>query len=146
MEVPKVPDSSTFRFRARLRTRWSDEDNQQVVNNAVYMTLLEEARFRYFTELDGLRENHFPFVLAQTNVVFLLPGRGGVEVDVLARTTHLGTTSFTQVYRIVEVANGATWCEAEARLVAWDAARRAKQDLPAELRTAVARFEGLSTS
>ena len=39
MHVPQVPESSRIRFRTRSHTRWSDEDNQNVVNNAVYMTL-----------------------------------------------------------------------------------------------------------
>jgi len=38
-----VPPSEAIRFRARCRTRWSDEDSQGVLNNAVYLTLLEEA-------------------------------------------------------------------------------------------------------
>ena len=35
----------------KQRTRWCDEDNQNVLNNAVYMTLLEEARVAYFLQL-----------------------------------------------------------------------------------------------
>ena len=38
MEQPQVPPSDAVRFRARAHTRWSDEDNQGVLNNAVYLT------------------------------------------------------------------------------------------------------------
>ena len=62
MHVPQVPDSSRVRFRCRARTRWSDEDNQNVLNNAVYMTLLEEARHAYFGKLGLLEGWHFPFL------------------------------------------------------------------------------------
>ncbi len=124
MERPNVPLSKDIRFRVTLHTRWSDEDNQAVVNNAVYLTLLEETRHRYFSELGLLEENRFPFVLAQTNISFLRPGRGGVDVVVEAATTHVGQTSFTQAYRVIEKASGAVWCEAEARLVAWDPVKR----------------------
>ena len=143
METPRVPESSALRFRVALRTRWSDEDNQNVLNNAIFLTLFEEARYRYFTDLKLLDDNHFPFVLAQTNVVFIAPGRGGVEVIVEARTTHLGTTSFTQVYRVKDAASGDTWCEAEARLVAWDNTRRAKGTMSPTFRARVAKLEGL---
>ena len=61
------------RFRCKARTRWSDEDNQNVLNNAVYMTLLEEGRHAYFERLGLLELNHFPFVLAQTNIRFVAP-------------------------------------------------------------------------
>lgn len=143
METPRVPESSSIRFRVTLRTRWSDEDNQNVLNNAVYLTLFEEARHRYFSDLGLLEGNHFPFVLAQTNVVFLAPGRGGVDVVVEAVTTHVGTSSFAQAYRVKDAGSGAVWCEAEARLVAWDNARRAKATMSAVFRERVVAFEGL---
>jgi len=139
MERPNVPDSARLRFRARIATRWSDEDNQQVLNNAVYLTLFEETRFRYFREL--LSSNQFPFLLAQTNVLFVAPGRGGAEVDVECATTEVGTTSFTQVYRVKEAATGATWAEGEARLVCYDPETKAKRPLTPELRAAIERRE-----
>jgi acyl-CoA thioester hydrolase len=132
-----------MRFRVTLHTRWSDEDNQNVLNNAVYLTLFEEARHRYFGDLGLLEGNHFPFVLAQTNVVFLAPGQGGVDVVVEARTTSLGASSFTQSYRVQDAASGATWCEAEARLVAWDGAKRAKGALSPAFRARLVAFESL---
>jgi acyl-CoA thioester hydrolase len=145
METPKVPPSASMRFRVRLRTRWSDEDNQGVLNNAVYLTLFEETRFAYFTRLGLLSKNQFPFLLAQTNVVFLSPGRGGAEVEAEAATVHLGTSSFTQVYRVRDVASGVAWCEAEARLVAWDNQRGAKMNsMQADFRARMAEFEGLA--
>ena len=78
MHAPQVPESARLRFRVRLRTRWSDEDNQNVLNNAVYLTLLEEARHAYFSKLDLLDGSHFPFLLAQCNLRFLSAGRGAV--------------------------------------------------------------------
>ena len=139
MESPRVPDSKELTFRARLVTRWSDEDNHGVLNNAVYLTLLEEARQRWFGALGLLVGNRFPFLLAQTNVRFVAPGRGGVEVVVEAATTALGTTSFTQAYRVRAAGTGEVWCEAEARLVCWDPVRGAKTPMTAEFRAALER-------
>ena len=143
MQPPRVPRSEELRFRVRLRTRWSDEDNQNVLNNAVYLTLLEEARHAYFGELGLLEQNHFPFVLAQTNVAFLRPGTGGAAVEVELCTKMLGKSSFTQAYRVREVDRDAVLCEAEAVFVCWDNAARAKRDMAPEFRAAVAAFEGL---
>jgi acyl-CoA thioesterase FadM len=145
METPEIPPSPAMRFRVKLRTRWSDEDNQRVLNNAVYLTLFEETRFAYFTKLGLLSENQFPFLLSQTNVVFLAPGRGGAEIEVEAATIHLGTSSFTQAYRVRDVESGVVWCEAEARLVAWDNACGAKTKMSSAFRARLAEFEGLST-
>ena len=120
MDAPQVPPSPEMPFRTRLRTRWSDEDNQSVLNNPVYMTLFEEARHAYFSEHGMLSENKFPFLLLQTNVRFVAPGRGGEGVFVELATTHAGRSSFSQAYR-VRSADGETWCEAEAVLVLVDA-------------------------
>ena len=141
METPQVPESSALRFRVELATRWSDEDNQGMVNNAVYMTLLEETRHAYFKSLGLLTDNRFPFVLAQTNILFVAPGIGGAKVAVEASTVHLGTRSFTQAYRVREQESGRVLCEATARLVAWDEARRASTAMGDEFRDRIGRFE-----
>ena len=140
MENPNVPDSRTIRFRVTLHTRWSDEDNQGVLNNAVFLTLFEEARHRYFGDLGLLEGAMFPFVLAQTNVAFLSPGKGGVDVVVEAKTTVLGRSSFTQGYRVIDT-GGVVWCEAEARLVAWDNVAHKKGSMSSTFRERVAAFD-----
>ena len=143
MHTPQVPDSARIRFRPRMRTRWSDEDNQAVLNNAVFMTLFEEARHMYFERLGLLDTNQFPFLLAQTNVRFLAPGRGGVEVEVELVTTRLGNASFEQAYRVREAHGGRVWCEAQAVLVTYDPASGGSTPMSAAFRSAVAAYEGL---
>jgi len=124
-------------FRVRLRTRWSDEDTQGVLNNAVYLTLFEEARFAFFSGLEQLEKNHFPFVLAQTNVMHLAPGRGGREVEVELATTQVGRSSFTQAYRVREGVDGQVLCEGEARLVCVDPASGRKAPMNEAFRRAL---------
>lgn len=143
MEQPQVPASHALRFRARAHTRWSDEDNQGVLNNAVYLTLFEEARHAYFGDLGLLAANRFPFLLAQCNCRFLSAGRGGVDVSIETGTVHLGSSSLTQAYRVRD-GEGRVWAEASARLVCYDPASGASAPMTPEFRAAVARFEGLS--
>ena len=143
METPRVPPSSVMAVKVRLRTRWSDEDTQHVLNNAVLPTLFEEARFAYFSSLGLLEENRFPFVLAQTNVLYVAPGRGGREVEVEMATTSLGTSSFTQAYRVREVSTGDVWCEAESRLVCIDG-KGAKRAMDPAFRRAISARENPS--
>lgn len=145
MQPPRVPPSASIRFRARLWTRWSDEDNQGVLNNAVYLTLLEETRYRYFDHLGLIGAHHgFSFLLGQTNLRHLAPGRGPAEVEVEAATTCLGLKSFAQAYRIRDAAAGTVWAEAEAAMVMWDARAAATVPIPEAFRRAVAEFEGLA--
>lgn len=139
LSPPDVPPSEALSFRAHLRTRWSDEDNHGVLNNAVYSTLFEEGRLLYFSRLAALRENRFPFLLAQTNVRFLRPGRGGEEVVVEMGTRHLGRTSFVQAYRVVD-AQGVAWAEAEAACVFVDEDGR-PTPIPEEVRRGIEELE-----
>lgn len=143
MNAFSVPDSSKLRFRRRVHTRWSDEDNQNVLNNAVYMTLFEEARLGWARELGLLAGNHFPFLLAETHVRFVAPGKGGVEVEVELGTTRLGSSSFEQAYRVRELATGAVWAEARARLVCYDPTTKKSRPMDAQFRGAIVAFEGL---
>jgi acyl-CoA thioester hydrolase len=119
MEFETIPENRDLPFRCALRTRWSDEDRQGVLNNAVYLTLFEEARLQYFLDLGLMPEASFPFLLAQSQLRFVSPGRGGVEVQVQMGTTHLGNSSFEQCYR-VHGPDGTIWCEGRALLVCYD--------------------------
>jgi acyl-CoA thioester hydrolase len=147
MQVPQVPVDGEFRFRIRVFTRWSDEDLQGVLNNAVYATLCEEARYRYFEQLRLLKaDRHFPFVLLQSNIRFLAPGTGATEVEIAVRTVHLGSRSFRQAYRIRATASGVIWAEAEAVLVLWDPVSRGSAEIPTPFREAVISLEGNEAS
>ena len=143
MHQPQVPTPERLRFRVRLKTRWSDEDNQHVLNNAVYLTLCEEARHAYFSKLGLLSSNQFAFLLAQANVRFMAPGRGGEEVEVEMATLHLGRTSFSQAYRVRAAAGARTWCECEALLVCIDPHTGKSTPMAADFRARIAAFEGL---
>jgi acyl-CoA thioester hydrolase len=146
LERPLVPQE--LRFRTLVHTRWVDEDNQGVLNNAVYLTLLEEARHAYFGSLGLMDGAHFPFVLAQCNAWFVRPGRGGVDATVELATVQIGTSSFVQVYRVGERrgdASSETWLEAEALLVGWDNRTRTKAALTASFVERVRAFEAHGT-
>lgn len=146
METPLSPSPEEFRFECERSTRWSDEDNQGVVNNAVYMTLLEEARHAYFSALGLLAENRFPFLLAQTNIAFLRPVRGGARIRIRIRTVQLGRTSFEQVYELSCAHSGTVHARAQARLVCYQPESGEKLAMTAEFRAAIARLEGLATA
>ena len=146
METPDVPADEALRFKTTLRTRWVDEDNQSVLNNAIYLTLMEEGRHAYFSQLGLMEGDRFPFVLAAANLRFVAPGRGGAQVALAMSTVHLGASSFEQVYRLSDAETGAVWCEARHRLVAWDNEARCKRPMTPEFRDKIAEFEGLTES
>ena len=144
MDVPQLPATSEFNFIADCHTRWSDEDNLGVLNNAVYLTLLEEARFQYFSHLELLHlAKHFNFLLGQTNIRFLAPGRGSAQVKVAIQTSKLGNRSFTQKYRLYCPLTDIIWAEAEAVMVVWSQKARSASDMPDEFRVRISEFEGM---
>jgi acyl-CoA thioester hydrolase len=89
-----------YRFCAEVPLRWVDVDAVGVVNNAVYLSLLEQARYLYFEHLGLLSGPMLPFLLAETNVKFVRPGKLGMKVEVAAATTRLGNRSFAMQYEV----------------------------------------------
>jgi acyl-CoA thioester hydrolase len=92
--------SMMYRFAAEVPLRWVDVDSAGVVNNAVYLSLMEQARYLYFTQLGLLDDHVVPFVLAEVQIKFARPGRLGMKVEVAARVSRLGTSSFHMDYEV----------------------------------------------
>ncbi len=127
-----------FRFDTAVPLRWADVDSAGVVNNAVFLSLMEQARYLYFQHLGLVTDHAVPFVLAEATVKFQRPGRLGMNLEVAVRTGKLGTTSFQMDY---EVRAGAeTLVTAHASLVFVDAQMR-PCPVPADWRTAIEQFE-----
>ncbi len=129
-----------FRFAAEVPLRWVDVDSAGVVNNASYLSLMEQSRYLYFQHLGLMQGHHVPFVLAETTVKFLRPGLLGMRVEVAARVASLGTSSFAMEYEVR--AGDLVLVTAKAALVFVDAARK-PTPIPADWRAAVQQFEQL---
>lgn len=129
-----------YRFEADVPLRWVDVDSAGVVNNAVFLSLMEQARFAYFEHLGLLMDHRVPFVIAETTVKFLRPGRLGMAIRVAARVAKIGDRSCQMDY---EVRSGDdVLVKATAALVFVDAALR-PMAVPAAFRAAVEQFEEL---
>ena len=130
-----------FRFAAEVPLRWVDVDSAGVVNNATYLSLMEQARYLYFTQLGLMNDHRVPFVLAEANVKFLRPGRLGMKVEVAARVGELGRSSFQMDYEIR--AEELVLVTGHAALVFVDAATR-PMPIPDDWREAIVQFEQLA--
>lgn len=131
----------SYRFATEVPLRWVDVDSEGIVNNAVYLSLMEQARFAYFAGLGLLQGHRVPFVLARAELQFRRPGRFGMRVRVGVKVTRLGRSSFDMDYLVWgddhELVAGTAvlvWVDEQFRPVPLDAAvRRALQE-----------FEGLA--
>lgn len=88
--------------RVALRVRWRDLDAFEHVNNASFLTFLEEARLAWLDSLgDGWQGEAFKPVLAATHLNYRRQLTWPNEVAVELHVERLGTTSLTLAHRIV---------------------------------------------
>ncbi len=85
-------------FVHRETVRWQDIDCHGVLNNAVYLTLFEQARYAYFRTLGQMRGDRFPFLVGEASVRFEKSATAGLELAITARVTRLGDSSFDMEY------------------------------------------------
>ena len=117
----------------RIVIRWRDIDAYQHVNNAVYLTYLEECRDAWVREVMG---PDFDFVIVRVAIDYREElSLADAEVVVTCVGTGYGTSSIRTRERISK-RDGAVSAEAESVIVAHDSeARRARRLTAAERST-----------
>jgi acyl-CoA thioester hydrolase len=130
-----------YRFSTRLAVRWSDVDAAGVVNNAVYFSLVEQARFEYFGRLGILRGQQFPFLLGETSARFHRSARAGMKLEVFTKVVRLGEKSLEMAYEVQH--DGALLATLRATLVHVDEGL-SSEPIPDSVRGAISQFEGIS--
>ena len=84
-----------FPFVHREVVRFRDLDALAHVNNAVFLTYLEQARFHFLQHLGVARIEDAPsLILARVEIDFRSPAGFGDEIDVGVRTGRIGSKSF----------------------------------------------------
>ncbi len=89
-----------FKFKTPIYQRWSDMDEAGHVNNAVYLTYLEEARVRYFHEATKWNWQEDGIILANVNMNYVRPLLYNEAAFIYARVSKIGTKSFEMQYII----------------------------------------------
>ena len=94
-------------FRHSIEVRFRDCDPMGHVNNAVYLTYLEQARFAHWRAVwgfnfEGLPDDAPGVILARAEIDYRRPARYGDLLDVQITLDRIGTTSFAYSYRIVD--------------------------------------------
>jgi acyl-CoA thioester hydrolase len=111
----------------RIVVRFSDCDPLGHVNNATYLTYLEQARIELWREQIGSWSQIGPdgrrgqgFILARAEVDFRSQARDGDALDVHLSLVGFGTKSATYAYEIVDVPTGRVVVEARTVQVWFD--------------------------
>ncbi|AAG19726.1 MULTISPECIES: thioesterase family protein [Halobacterium] len=89
-----------FAFTETVDVRYQDHDTMGHVNNAVYVTYMEQARFAYLTDGIGRAPTDLDMVVVNLSVDFNRPVEFADTVTVGASITHVGDTSFTMAYEV----------------------------------------------
>ena len=121
-------------FRTPIALRWSDLDALNHVNNARYLTFLEQARIEWFDTVDEpwMTDEIGP-VVATATLNFKRPIEYPASIAIELFTERVGNTSVTIGHRIV-AADGTVHCDGHVVAVWIDRRSGKPVPLPAAVR------------
>lgn len=124
-------------FRMPLALRWRDLDAFNHVNNATFLTYVEEARIRWFESMqeEWATERAAP-VLASVQMHYRMPVPYPAEVAVELHIERLGNSSVTIGHRIVSQDGATLHADGHAVMVWVDRASGRPVALPGAVRRA----------
>ncbi len=133
------PDSnSSVMFRTELAVRWRDLDAFNHVNNAMFLSYIEEARLRWLLTLDGpwMDANVAP-VVASALVNFKRPIVWPEEIAVELFVNRVGNSSFILGHRILSAKDTSVlYCDGHVVMVWFDSRTQTSAPLPESVRAA----------
>jgi acyl-CoA thioester hydrolase len=117
--------------------RFRDLDPMGHVNNAVFLTYIEQARFAFLAEVGAATSlADLNMIVARVEIDFKAPVGFGDEVEISVRASRFGTKSFDLDY-VLRV-DGDIVAEAKSVQVAYDYGRREPIPLPSDWREKMA--------
>ncbi|WP_203321603.1 acyl-CoA thioesterase [Pseudoxanthomonas beigongshangi] len=137
--MTSTPESSPDRKMLAaipISVRWRDMDSMGHVNNAKYVSYLEEARVRWILDIPGVSmTDRIAPVVAANNINYRRPLTWPNDILVELYVDRLGTSSVTIGHRIVDQ-NGALYCDGNVVVVWMDTHTGKSAPLPDAVRNA----------
>jgi acyl-CoA thioester hydrolase len=135
-----------FGFSLRQPVVLRDLDGFGHVNNAVYLTYVENARVAYLREVVGARTvAEIGNVMAGVTLEFRAPIDYPDEIEIGVRCERIGGKSFELAHRIVR-GDGRLAAEARSTQVMFDVEAERAIEVPADWRRAIEVYEGRATA
>ncbi len=142
-----MEELKNFKHVTKIKLRFSDLDAMKHVNNATYLTYLEEARIKYFNDL--LNKNYgdidYQAVVGRIEIDYLHPIVLGDVVEIYTRIKKIGNKS-VDVEHIIAIRKNDDLIKAAVsltKLVYFDYETQTTKPIPNEDRKIIAQFEGL---
>jgi acyl-CoA thioester hydrolase len=121
-------------FEHELEVRFRDCDSFGHVNNAVYLTYLEQARFAYWQRLSGQSGVLRTIILARMECDYRKPAVAGDRLIIRLRVTAIGNSSFTLEYEILNAKTRDVIAEARSVQVTYDYSAGRSVPIPDDMR------------
>lgn len=138
---------NSFRFHYPIEVRYGDLDPQGHVNNARYLTYMEQARVAYLRHLglwDGKSFLDIGIILAEVRVTFHSPIYYGQDVQVGVRVTRLGNKSLTMDYLLWDGKTSEQFASGSSVLVAYNYRQHCTLPIPEHWRQIIIAYENLT--
>jgi len=135
-----------IRFYHPIEVRYGDLDPQGHLNNARYLTYMEQARIYYLKHLGLWKGGSFldiGIILADFHITFRAPVLFGQAVRVGVRVSRLGNKSMDMEYSMEDAQSGQVLATATSVVVAYDYRSAQSIPIPAEWRQKIIEFERL---
>ncbi|GAC1302839.1 MAG: thioesterase family protein [Mucilaginibacter sp.] len=100
-----------YKFKTPISIRFSDIDAVGHVNNAIYLTYFEVARFNYWREIIGWNLQENGVIVGRSEVNYLKPITLDDEIFCYLRVSRIGNSSFDVMHLLVKnTPNGEEIC------------------------------------
>ncbi|MEO8289884.1 MAG: thioesterase family protein [Gaiellaceae bacterium] len=135
-----------YRFVRPQEVAFRDLDVFGHVNNAVYLTYLENARIGYVRDVLGVESvEGLLLIVASVKIDFRSRANLGETLEIGSRVSRVGTKSFDLDHE-VRGPDGRLVAEAQTTLVAFDYDRDQTMPVPPEWRERIESYESRSTA
>ncbi|HVW96755.1 MAG TPA: thioesterase family protein [Mucilaginibacter sp.] len=94
---------SDYKFKTPIAIRFSDIDAVGHVNNAIYLTYFEVARFAYWRDIIDWNLRKDGVIVGRSEVNYLKPITLDDLVFCYVRTTRIGNSSFDMMHVLVRI-------------------------------------------
>lgn len=135
-----ILDPKTFKFFHPTVIRYADLGPVQHVNNARYLSYMEDARIAYYKHL-GLSDEA-SVIIVDVHITYHLPIFLEDEIKVGVRVSYCGNTSMTFQQVIVDPAGEKLYTSVETVMVTYSYEADKSIPVPDSWRKAIATFEG----
>jgi acyl-CoA thioester hydrolase len=138
---------SEYRFYHPIEIRYADLDAQRHVNNACYLTYIEQARLKYFQSLDlwdGADFDNIGVIMVEQSCTYKSPIAYGQLIHVGVRVVRLGNKSLELTVSIRDRDTDQEMAAGRTVLVAYDYVAEESQPIPERWRETIKAYEDIA--